>query len=615
MVLSIIFRQLRRRPSIQGRLVWKAPGIRAGTVQEVLCPPSRPQDSRVKYGEGGPRAQVTWNLNTWSLTNRPPSVLATWTEMQKRAPRTGHQGRSPRAALLCKRAQFAPNPGGISLALSEDAASILMEPVDTKIDLEDASAVRKVTQSWVGTKLVARWSDFAGNIDMDAVKTATRTNRDKKEINIKRNAKGEKIPGGMNEDSTGLKGAMFNKDVTRPKTKRMIENPRILLPDYHPEYKQGESRNNIKIKKRDDVSKILGQEEMYLKKDCAEITAFKPDRVITEKGVSDMAQYFFHGDMTVRRLRKSNNMRVAKAYGPPIANRTDEITEEDIGTRAGLFEVRKTGDEYVTSIEQCKDPKARTNLLRGASKDVLKEVERAKAEAKAAEKEEAEDDIDLDDIDEEEEEEIKGDTEEEAEPKKGKPHQLEREKDVRQEAAGVSMKMRKRTRRTGKRKRRKTKRLQILFWNRLSQNYISVEQGKLRGYTKARLKGFYEEEMDGLLERFEKVADHVLRIARIVRQPHGHLLLPGASGAGKTTLSRSDCADGKRCFILDESNVMDSGFLERMNTKLTKSEGKEGAQRQGPRLDTNQKGSGLEEEQLHINVGLDKSAKTGAQGE
>ena len=66
--------------------------------------------------------------------------------------------------------------------------------------------------------------------------------------------------------------------------------------------------------------------------------------------------------------------------------------------------------------------------------------------------------------------------------KKVKPHKLEREKDVRREAAGFSRKMR-------KRKRRKTKRLQILFSSWLSKNYIPVEQGELRGYTKARLRG------------------------------------------------------------------------------------------------------------------------------
>ena len=57
-------------------------------------------------------------------------------------------------------------------------------------------------------------------------------------------------------------------------------------------------------------------------------------------------------------------------------NRPDEITESDIGTQAGLFEVRKIGDEYFTFIEECADPKACTILLRGASKDILNEVER-----------------------------------------------------------------------------------------------------------------------------------------------------------------------------------------------------------------------------------------------
>merc|ERR1712080_617791 len=62
--------------------------------------------------------------------------------------------------------------------------------------------------------------------------------------------------------------------------------------------------------------------------------------------------------------------------GKPIVNRTDEITEQDIGTGCGLFEVRKMGDEYFTFMEECNDPKACTILLRGASKDILAEVER-----------------------------------------------------------------------------------------------------------------------------------------------------------------------------------------------------------------------------------------------
>merc|ERR1711963_281590 len=215
----------------------------------------------------------------------------------------------------------------------EDAAVILADNVSTKIDLDDAVAVRKVIQSCVGTKFIAKWSDLACDIAMDAVKTVTMTAGDKKEIDIKRYAKVEKIPGGTIEDSAVLKGVMFNKDVTHPKMKRKIENPRILLLDCNLEYKKGESQTNIEI--------------------------------MNEGGIT-----------AIRRLRKSDNLRVARACGATIVNRTDEITEDDIGTDCGLFEVRKIGDEYFTFLEQCKDPKACTILLRGASKDILAEVER-----------------------------------------------------------------------------------------------------------------------------------------------------------------------------------------------------------------------------------------------
>merc|ERR1719312_1281100 len=260
----------------------------------------------------------------------------------------------------------------------EDAATILREKVATPIDLKDQVAVRKVIQSCVGTKFIAKWSDLACDIALDAVKTVCLENGGKREIDIKRYAKVEKIPGGTIEDSRVLKGVMFNKDVTHPKMKRRIENPRILLLDCNLEYKKGESQTNIEIMKEEDFSKALEAEEAYIKKICDEIAAFKPDLVITEKGVSDLAQHFFNkaGITAVRRLRKSDNLRVARACGATIVNRTDEITEEDIGTGAGLFEVRKIGDEYFTFIEECQDPKACTILLRGASKDILNEVER-----------------------------------------------------------------------------------------------------------------------------------------------------------------------------------------------------------------------------------------------
>ncbi|VDN27841.1 unnamed protein product [Gongylonema pulchrum] len=72
----------------------------------------------------------------------------------------------------------------------------------------------------------------------------------------------------------------------------------------------------------------------------------------------------------------------------------------------------------------------------------------------------------------------------------------------------------------------------------LTKNYLPVTKDQLKEYVKARLKSFYEEELDVQLVLFDQMLDHVLRIDRIYRQPQGHLLLIGTSGSGKTTLSR-----------------------------------------------------------------------------
>lgn len=104
----------------------------------------------------------------------------------------------------------------------------------------------------------------------------------------------------------------------------------------------------------------------------------KPDVVITEKGVSDLAQHFLlkQNISCIRRVRKTDNNRIARVTGARIVNRPEEIEPSDIGTDCGLFQVRKLGDEYFTYFEECKNPSACSIVLRGGSKDSLNEMER-----------------------------------------------------------------------------------------------------------------------------------------------------------------------------------------------------------------------------------------------
>jgi len=78
----------------------------------------------------------------------------------------------------------------------------------------------------------------------------------------------------------------------------------------------------------------------------------------------------------------------------------------------------------------------------------------------------------------------------------------------------------------------------IMYSKWLSRGYRSVEREELRMFVAARLKVFYEEELDVPLVIFDDVLEHILRIDGVLRQAMGHLLLVGESGVGKTVLSR-----------------------------------------------------------------------------
>jgi len=144
------------------------------------------------------------------------------------------------------------------------------------------------------------------------------------------------------------------------------------------EYKKAESATNIELTKEEDFETVLRMEEEAIEKMCKDIIQHKPTLLFTEKGVSDLAQHYLWkaGISVIRRIRKTDNNRIARATGAVICHETSEIGPNDIGTTCGLFEIRKIGDEYFTFLEECKDPKACTVLLRGGSKDVLNEVER-----------------------------------------------------------------------------------------------------------------------------------------------------------------------------------------------------------------------------------------------
>jgi len=260
----------------------------------------------------------------------------------------------------------------------DDALSIMKE-IAYPIDASNPEAIREIVRGAIDTKFVSRWGNLISDLAVKAAQTVLVEMPDgRKEIDIKRYAKVEKISGGDLSECAVLDGVMVNKDITHPRMRREIKNPRILLLDCPLEYKKGESQTNVEVTKEEDWEKLLQQEEDEIKKICDDIIKVKPDLVITEKGVSDLAQHFLlkANISVIRRVRKTDNARIGRVSGASVCNRTEELSETSLGTRCGLFQIKKIGDEYFMFLTQCEDPKACSVVLRGASKDVLNEMER-----------------------------------------------------------------------------------------------------------------------------------------------------------------------------------------------------------------------------------------------
>jgi chaperonin GroEL (HSP60 family) len=95
-----------------------------------------------------------------------------------------------------------------------------------------------------------------------------------------------------------------------------------------------------------------------------------------------MAQHFLakEGILAIRRAKESDIEKLSKATGAKIATNLDDLKLGDLGY-AGLVEERKIGDDKMTFIENCKNPKAVSIVIRAGLERMVDEAERAMKDA------------------------------------------------------------------------------------------------------------------------------------------------------------------------------------------------------------------------------------------
>ena len=76
------------------------------------------------------------------------------------------------------------------------------------------------------------------------------------------------------------------------------------------------------------------------------------------------------------KIRSFSSEKLSKATGAKIVANLDDLTAKDLG-HAGNVEEVKIGDDKMTFVTDCKNPKAVSILIRGSTEHVVDELERA----------------------------------------------------------------------------------------------------------------------------------------------------------------------------------------------------------------------------------------------
>ena len=198
----------------------------------------------------------------------------------------------------------------------------------------------------------------------------------------KDNIKIEKKVGSSVDNSELIQGIAIDKEKVHSGMPRLVKNAKIALIDSAVEVKSTETDAKIQINDPGQMQAFLDQEEKMLKDMVEKIIKSNANVVFCQKGIDDIAQHFLakKGIYASRRVKKSDMEGLSRATGAKIITNLDDLSAADLG-KAGIVEETKIGDEDMTIVKECKNPRAVTLLVRGATEHVIDEVKRAVEDA------------------------------------------------------------------------------------------------------------------------------------------------------------------------------------------------------------------------------------------
>ncbi|MCD6203501.1 MAG: TCP-1/cpn60 chaperonin family protein [Methanophagales archaeon] len=272
------------------------------------------------------------------------------------------------------------HPSVITLGyrLAEEKSKEILDESAVDIDIENEEDLKKIAKTAITGKFAEASRDFLADIAIKAVKLITETGHGGERVVDIDNISVEKKTGGKVGETMLVQGMALDKEVVHAGMPKRVEEAKIALINASLEVRKTETSAELRITKSDQLKAFLDEEEREMREMAMRIKASGANVVICQKGIDDLVQHYLakEGIMAVRRAKKSDMEKLAKATGGKVVTSLEELSEADLG-HAEFVEERKVGGDKMVFIEGCKNPHAVSIVIRGGTEHVVDEVERA----------------------------------------------------------------------------------------------------------------------------------------------------------------------------------------------------------------------------------------------
>ena len=186
-------------------------------------------------------------------------------------------------------------------------------------------------------------------------------------------------------DTQLIRGLALDHGARHPDMPKRVENAYILTLNVSLEYEKSEINSGFFYNSAEQRDKLVASERRFVDEKLKKIVALKnevcgsdPKKsfvVINQKGIDPLSLDVLvkNGILALRRAKRRNMERLQLVCGGHAQNSVDDLEPSVLGW-AGLVYEHTLGEEKYTFVEEVKDPKSVTLLIKGPNAHTITQI-------------------------------------------------------------------------------------------------------------------------------------------------------------------------------------------------------------------------------------------------